>query len=154
MGEFLNAGILPNRVVGKYHAVWVISVTNSPGSPTNVFEGWKNGVHPLVQEDDAKIALVFDDVKPSALGVYNPLFVYFDDRMAEKVASFISRVHQTSNTKDLLLVNCHAGISRSGAIVTFASELVQINPELFNQTNPNIFPNKFVLELLRKTQND
>ena len=47
-------------------------------------------------------------------------------------------------------VHCNAGISRSGAIGTFANDYCGMNYSEFLKNNPYIMANSYVLRLLRR----
>lgn len=135
--------------------VFIISVTNSPQCPLNVFEGWSDGPVPLVEDGDDRLALAFDDIEPRvdrASGdplARDPRFVYFDDDMARRVCAFIARAHRRDpDRRALLLVNCHAGVSRSGAIADFARAVVGVDYSDFRRLNPQIVPNTHVRQRL------
>lgn len=159
MAEYL-AGSSPARpcaaLAASHDRVWIISVTSSPRCPTNVFEGWDdNGPAALVEDGDDRIALAFDDVEPQterSTGVElgrNARYVYFDDAMAQRVCRFIHRAHgHAPSRRDLLLVNCHAGVSRSGAIGDFARTVTGVDYSDFKRLNPQIVPNPHVRRML------
>lgn len=126
-----------------YDNVWIISVTE-PGMP------------PIFTRTSRILPLQFSDYDPEKadmLGLgrwFGYPVVLFNDHMAQSVVRFITKAHQTApDTKDLLLVNCMMGIARSGAIVTLAKELCELNPRRFTLMNPQIRPNMHVLRLLR-----
>jgi predicted protein tyrosine phosphatase len=69
--------------------------------------------------------------------------------MAQKTCAFIHRAHHSDpSSRDVLLVNCHAGISRSGAIADFARVVAELDYDAFKRANPRIVPNAFVLRTL------
>src|SRR5690349_5072366 len=133
MQEYLRGGneAHPCAVLARAHAkVWIVSVT----SPEHA---------PLVKDGDDRIALVFDDIEPHVdrvTGVElgrDPGFVYFDQTMAERICEFVRKAHEAEPARrDLLLVNCHAGISRSGAIADFTRTVAEIDYEDFRRLNP------------------
>jgi predicted protein tyrosine phosphatase len=157
MQDFLRGNPLnPCAVAAARHGkVWIISVT-SAAPPWDGLEGAPAGeLPPLVEDAVDRIALVFDDIEPHvdrATGVElgrDEGFVYFDEVMAEKVCAFIRRAHEEDAARaDLLLVNCHAGVSRSGAIADFARAVVEVDYEEFRRSNPQIVPNVLVRRLL------
>lgn len=68
----------------------------------------------------------------------------FDNKHAEKIITFLDAIHK--DPKDaMLVVHCHAGVSRSGAIATFASEYLGV--EFYD---PYVKPNEWVLKLLNE----
>ena len=64
--------------------------------------------------------------------------------------AFIRRAH-ASDGRDLLVVNCMAGVSRSGAVATFAMQACGGSRDLFAAMNPHVVPNAFVGRLLRES---
>lgn len=65
---------------------------------------------------------------------------------AKKIIQFLERIkHQEDGT---LIVHCTAGISRSGAVGTFACDYFGLNYLEFKRNNPYILPNPYVLRLL------
>jgi predicted protein tyrosine phosphatase len=159
MAEYLR-GESPARpcaaLAASHDRVWIISVTSSPRCPTNAFEGWdEGGPVALCEDGDDRIALAFDDVEPRAdptthteLG-RNARYVYFDHAMAQKVCRFIRRAHGDDPARrDLLLINCHAGVSRSGAIGDFARSVTGGDYSDFKRLNPQVVPNAHVRRTL------
>jgi predicted protein tyrosine phosphatase len=125
-----------------HEKVWIVSVTSHEHEA-------------LVRDGDDRLALVFDDIEPHtdrSTGIElgrDPQYTYFDQAMAEKTCAFIRRAHEDHPTRrDLLLVNCHAGVSRSGAIADFTRAVVEIDHEDFRRLNPQILPNSLVRRLL------
>ena len=66
-----------------------------------------------------------------------------------KVIEFLNK----HKDKETLIIHCAAGISRSGAIGTFAAEYFNVDLEKFNELNPHIHPNSLVITTLRKLIN-
>lgn len=137
-------------VAAAHDRVWILSITGSPACPLNAFEGWgEGGPAPLVTDGDDRIALVFDDVEPRPDGATREGFVYFDLAMARRVVEFVLRAHGDSVTRsDALLVNCHAGVSRSGAVADFARVVAGVSYDDFRRENPQVVPNVWVRRLL------
>lgn len=69
-----------------------------------------------------------------------------DDAVA--VVDALKRWHKL-DMRGNLIVHCHAGISRSGAVGTFATELLGLNIQQFQKAHPWIDPQPHVLNLLR-----
>lgn len=154
----------------KADRTWIVSITSSSRNPANAFEGWSKGVpDALVVDGDDRIALVFDDAEPKAPFCFDERMsivfddaksteqkeaavgtelVYFDERMADRVVAFIKRACDAPGD-NLLLVNCHAGVSRSGAIADAARVMAGVDFDSFSRANPQIVPNAFVRRLMR-----
>lgn len=130
--------------------VWIISITGSPRCPHNVFEGWGDeGPAPLITDGDDRIALVFDDIEPRPEEATREGYVCFDPAMAGRVVDFVLRAHGDSEARsDALLINCHAGVSRSGAVADFARVVAGVSYDRFRRENPQAVPNAWVRRLL------
>ena len=75
-------------------------------------------------------------------------FIEFSDELAQLIKSNIDGISDPSN--ELLVVHCHAGISRSGAIGSAIAYYLGLDSIAFKDLNPNIDPNKFILEKMLK----
>ncbi len=149
MADFL-AGVNPTNSIAsmahQFDRVWIISVTN----------GVCDGTYKLLitEELEDRIALQFDDIqdKYTPNGVQlprDPQLVYFNDTMAKKVMDFIRRAHESRpESQDLLVVNCHMGISRSGAISDFARTVCGQDYDEWKRMNQGVIPNMHVKSLL------
>ena len=73
----------------------------------------------------------------------------FSPVQADMMTDFIHTWHELPG-QGLLLVNCIAGVSRSGAVVTFAQQVCGGAYNLFCTMNRGIVPNAFVGRLLRE----
>lgn len=71
-------------------------------------------------------------------------YTLFNEDHAEQIIYFLTELEPTDN----LLVHCFAGISRSGAIGTFAREMFNLDYSSFKQINPQICPNVHILKVL------
>ena len=83
------------------------------------------------------LSMHFDDVAVKAANSINT-------NQARKIKNFIYNHHINSKQSWVLLVNCNAGISRSGAIGDFVA--CKLNVGVINVICP--FPNKLVMKLL------
>lgn len=130
-----------------FDRVWIISITNaSAQSP------------PLVKDGPDCIALQFDDVEDKydvhsgLTKPRDPQFVYFDEAMARKICEFVKRAHESNEeSNDLLVVNCHMGVSRSGAVADFVRSACHLDYDMFRRLNPQVNPNTLVKNLLHHT---
>jgi len=101
---------------------------------------------------DESLSLRFSDIVDVAdyerRKVEYPSYVnLFDTTHAKQVVDFLLRI-QARPGPEGLFVHCDAGISRSGAIGTFARQLFNLDIEKFLKRNPQIQPNEYVLKLL------
>lgn len=140
MRDYLR-GNPTNRIASmaqNFDKVWIISITNPQMAARN------DNVSPLISDGKDRIALQFHDVdSPDCDWKTIP----FDSEMAEKIVAFIKKAH-SNGTNDMLVVNCHAGISRSGAVSYFARHVFGIDYSTWKRQNPQVIPNSLVLELL------
>lgn len=86
------------------------------------------------------LKLQFSDVEYK----YNWQVELMSQDQAEQIREFLQ-----DNSKPLV-VHCLAGISRSGAVGTYAAEMYPEDNLEFYETNPHVWPNQYVLRLLRK----
>lgn len=112
-------------------------------------------IHHFSQDHQNVLNLEFDDVsKEEAEGIVlfgenrNPIIV-FDEEHAKKIFDFLEK----NNKTEQLLVHCAAGISRSGAVGTVASDYMDLlndtkSYEGFNRLNRHIQPNAFILRVM------
>jgi hypothetical protein len=151
MADYLAGNPLnPCALAASAHErVWIIGITNAPACPLNAFEGWDDGPVPLVTDGDDRLALSFDDIEARDDRPRDARFVYFDEAMAARVCGFVRLAHDDHPTRpDLLLVHCHAGVSRSGAVADFARAVTGTDYDAFRRANPQVVPNAFVRRLL------
>ncbi len=108
------------------------------------------------QNSDRWLSMYFEDIRPEHLLLLPMLeeqlgrrLSRFNEDDADKIIDFLERCqHRPEN--ETLYVNCVAGISRSGAIVSFACEIFEFDRKAFKRANPQILPNNLVLYLLRE----
>jgi len=74
----------------------------------------------------------------------------FDQKHATKIIKFLDII-QEEKEESILVVHCSAGISRSGAVGTFANDYCGLDYSELIKTNCNIMANQYVLRTLRKT---
>lgn len=99
------------------------------------------------------MSIEFWDVTLDAKGptlAEHPHAVVFDVEHAKKIIGFIDKI-QKDNRDVTLVIHCHAGISRSGAVGTFACDYCGLDYNKFLKNNPGILPNHHILGLLRRT---
>ena len=97
----------------------------------------------LSQVNPNLLSLDFEDIEPAdSYGEGK----FFDREQARQVIKFL----ESLNSQDKLIVHCHAGISRSGAIGTFAAKLSGQSVEDLHKCHPRVYPNSWVLNLLEE----
>ena len=85
----------------------------------------------------------FDDVEEE-ITVKNGITKVFDETQAKELIDFINN----NVEKELCIIHCSAGISRSGAIGTFINDYVKNDYFKFKKDNPHIHPNQHVMRIL------
>ena len=78
-----------------------------------------------------------------------PKYVLFNKEQANEVVEFLTKL-KNDPSDDVLICHCDAGISRSGAVATFAAEFFGLDHNSLMLYNPNIHPNAMVLRMLRE----
>jgi len=91
----------------------------------------------ITDKDYPKVAAHFPDV------------ILFNKGHAKKIIDILN-VAQKDIEDSVLVVHCSAGISRSGAVGTFACDFCNLDYNEFIKANPYIMANQHVLSLLRK----
>jgi len=131
-GNQFELGVL-TRSHGK---VWIISITDV-------------GKKPIFEPSADTLVLQFDDLDLDDTD-FLPAKALFQPEQAELIVRFILKAHEdAAYRRDLLLVNCLGGVARSGAVAEFTKDLLGLDVAEFDELNPHIVPNKFVLQLLR-----
>lgn len=93
--------------------------------------------------------VTFCDIAPDDIpAAQRQRFPSMSAQDALDVVSTLKRWH-ASDLRGNLIVQCHAGISRSGAVGMFATELLELDCELFRKEHPWVEPQPYMLNLLR-----
>lgn len=71
----------------------------------------------------------------------------FSKKDAQLIIDFIKK-HKDGDEETTLIVHCTAGVSRSGATGWFACKYLELDKNNFLQQNKNLYPNKYILEML------
>lgn len=104
---------------------------------------------PIFPDGEFVLNLVFDDIEPVVPGVEDVYISQgqgpFTDQHKLMIDAFLKNVDRRL---PLLLVNCHAGVSRSGAVALYAGHVLFGNFDMVIIENPNINPNRWVLQKL------
>lgn len=76
-------------------------------------------------------------------------FIYFNEEIAKNICNFCLSPYEPithyEESNELLIVHCHAGISRSSAVGSAIAYHLGLDSDEFTTMNPNIDPNKFIL---------
>jgi predicted protein tyrosine phosphatase len=108
-------------------------------------------VRPLPSEHSHLLNLTFCDIAPEDIPEEKrERFPSMSPADAGDVVSALRRWH-AMDRRGNLIVQCHAGISRSAAVGTFANELLGLDSEQFHKEHPWVDPQPYVLNLLRVT---
>lgn len=134
----------------EYDKTWIISITNGvyPGmSPDSV-------IPKLIKEDTREsIGLQFDDAEPprDPREPISPAMCLFNTEHALKICELIYQAHYMDHGKNLLLVNCAAGVSRSGAVSEFTRMVCNIPYQHWKRLNAQVIPNVYIKKILIET---
>ncbi|MBM6414854.1 hypothetical protein, partial [Lacticaseibacillus paracasei] len=108
---------------------------------------------------DRWMSTFFEDIRPEHLLLvpllekqFGRQLQRFDEAQADAIIDFLVDCNNRPE-EEMLYVNCVAGISRSGAIVTFATDIFNLNKDKFRKDNPYILPNNLVMQLLKDRWN-
>jgi len=107
---------------------------------------------PIFEEDtDRIVTLRFHDLDPQwpvdPERDPRPSYVLMNEDHAKRIVDRVLKFHEHPAPWELL-VNCMAGISRSGAVATFARRLAAIPYGNVQKRHPGLHPNRHVLRLL------
>jgi len=107
---------------------------------------------PIFEEDtDRIVTLRFHDLDPEwpVNTDLDPKYVFMSADQARQIVDHLLRFHAHPAPWEFL-VNCMAGISRSGAVGTFVQRVADIPDEHFLTQNTGLHPNGYVLKLLMR----
>ena len=75
-------------------------------------------------------------------------YVLFNTGHSNQIIEMFNTI-KNSNEDSTLIIHCHAGISRSGAVGIFATDFFDYDFWTFRRDNPNVSPNYMILRMLR-----
>jgi len=109
---------------------------------------------PIFERDtDRIITLRFHDLDPQwpvdPERDARPSYVFINEEDAKRIVNHVVKFHEHPEPWEFL-VNCMAGISRSGAVGTFVQRMAGIPAEQFVTQNTGLRPNPYVLKLLMR----
>lgn len=143
LAQMIKKDVLENKFdqYGNWDNTLMISIQNSDFAPLFPVE---ETVSPRI------LSLHFDDTTPKATRTLSHLLAdkFMDSAQATEIYKFISYWHQENLKNNLLIVHCHAGVCRSGAVAAFAQHYCNVNSYMFAADNPQIQPNRWVEEKL------
>lgn len=107
---------------------------------------------PVKYDGDNVLRLIFDDITDSQ-SIYGDLGIIFSEKEAKKIHKFVDSM----DLSKMLIVNCFAGISRSGAVGDVLNIYLNIfknhnkdDYQWFFENNRQIQPNPLVSRILMK----
>jgi len=101
---------------------------------------------PFFKEDKENLRILFfDDVTEDTKLNWGTAKA-FNKEQGKIVLEFLNKIKD----RDTLIVHCHAGISRSGAVGQFAADYFGLDYKEFRNLNPHIHPNSTVTRILRE----
>lgn len=107
----------------------------------------------LPPDSDRWVTLRFDDINSRGLAAMTPeeaaRYTIFSDQQADRIIDLVEASQRDTEQEHIFLVNCAAGVCRSGAVVSFIQEIIRLDWEQFRRDNPNVAPNDIVLKTLR-----
>ena len=106
----------------------------------------------FTKDTDNVLNLLFEDITEDVMTKTmgkDVLMKAFTKDQGKKIVEFLEK----HKDKESLIVHCAAGISRSGAVGTFAAEYYDLNYSDFKKDNPHIHPNSLVITTLRRLVN-
>jgi predicted protein tyrosine phosphatase len=109
-----------------------------------VISFYGTGEEPLFKNEYPNVlSLQVDDIKEPVDG-----YILFNEDHAKQVIDFLMNLKVTDDFT--LIIQCYAGICRSGAVAEFARALFHLNSEEFIKDNPYIYPNSYMLSVIRE----
>lgn len=113
-----------------------------------------DGMKPFDIHSQDFLQLNFDDIEEkeySSIKEKYPELVLFNEGHAKQIMDFLIKIRK-EHKKKLLLINCYAGISRSGAVGKFANEYFNEKNKKdyikFFDLNQQIKPNHYIYSIL------
>ena len=97
------------------------------------------------------LSLIFHDINSEQRAALlsedsNDRFIYFDKNMGQQILDFLNKIQ--GMRIEGLVVQCNAGISRSGAVGIFACRYYGLNETQFRESNKYLAPNTLVYDTL------
>lgn len=111
----------------------------------SINETFSNDDKPLFNEDRDNLRVLFFDDVTEDIQLNWGVAKAFTKEQGKIIIDFLNKMKD----RDTLIVHCHAGISRSGAVGQFAADFYGIDYKEFRNTNPHIHPNTAVTRILR-----
>ena len=99
---------------------------------------------PAIFNEGKTLTLWFGDLAPRTSHVHYPWSPAMTLGQAWDIIKFVD-AHKES---PIMFVHCSAGISRSGAVATFITEMHKLDNDQFMKDNPQILPNNWVFNML------
>jgi len=101
---------------------------------------------------DCSMSFDFWDITESeveSLEQQGQKYVLFNKTDARRIVGMLQEIKEQEEDS-VLIIHCHAGISRSGAVGVFATEFFGYDYREFMLDNPQVAPNSMILRILRE----
>ena len=99
----------------------------------------------IIESAGAYLKLTFDDISKED-DIISKEYIYFSIDMAKEIVEFVNKNKHLQSW----ILNCAAGISRSGAVGLWLAYYLNYDIDKFRKDNPYIHPNPLVLSLLEQ----
>lgn len=151
--KILESNKLNNNTIKDKKNLFFISI---------IGDGDDDGLVHVLDTAENVLNLEFDDVEEDCLvpvfqndgTITQSQLRTFTEKQGKKVIEFLDKIKESKEENITLLLHCFAGISRSGAIGTFAHDYLETDKHSFIMTNPQIRPNSNVLRVLNRLMYD
>lgn len=154
--DYLKENNINNKTIETFFpSHWFICINGTvPGEENKPFlESRLNVLNLFFDDIDEDILIkVFYRNEQDEIESKNHTCKSFDSNNANETIRFLTLIsHFAKKEENInLIIHCHAGISRSGAIGVFANDFLGLKYEDFKQENPHVLPNSKVLRELNK----
>jgi predicted protein tyrosine phosphatase len=138
-----NKGINVTNIEQVKKAAFISIIGTEDSELSCLFVSNKNNVL-VLKFDDISEDIEVPIVRPS--GTIMLLLKAFNTEQAKQIIDFLG----ANRHKETLLIHCHAGVSRSGAVATFANDYYMQDYNAFKADNPYILPNPHILQVLNR----
>ena len=151
--DVMRKAQIDDSCVEKVDAMFISILTSTAVPAGNFHEPVFKEPHPNV------ITLTFDDVMEDttqSVGIDadgNPFIFKTGQCFTEDQADQLLDFFEANQDKYTAFIHCAAGISRSGAVGAFLSDIRNNSWELFKRINPKVHPNPHVLRTLKERYN-
>ena len=144
----MDAKGINDSTVSKFKATFMISISD-PKKGQSCKMAISNQCY-FKKDHPNVLRLCFSDTENPANATPDNGIVIFSDNDANNIIHFLDHI-TTSGVEDFtLLVHCAAGVSRSAAVGTFASDYMGLDYKEFMKLNRYLAPNSLVIRTLKR----